>query len=67
MLKDHLEQLVKVGHLKEFIIGQGGGTVGQALDSWGNTLPLPLGIIEIVKLWFTTTFYVGFLPWQKVL
>ena len=22
---------------------------------------------EIVKLWFTTMFYIGFIPWQKVL
>ena len=23
--------------------------------------------MDIVKLWFTTMFYVGFIPWQKVL
>ena len=28
VLKDHLEQLVNVGHLKEFVIRQGGGNVG---------------------------------------
>ena len=39
---------MKVGHLKEFIVGQGGGNVGQGLGSQGNTLPLPLGIIEVI-------------------
>ena len=29
MLNNHLEQLVKVGHLKEFVVGQGGGNVGR--------------------------------------
>ena len=48
VLKDHLEQLVKAGHLKEFIVRQEGGNVGQGLGSRGNTLPLPLGIIEVI-------------------
>lgn len=39
---------MKVGHLKEFVVGQGGGNVGQGLGSQGNTLPLPLGIIEVI-------------------
>ena len=30
VLKDHLEQLVKAGHLKEFVVGQGNRTVGLA-------------------------------------
>ena len=33
VLKDHLKQLVKVGHLKEFIVGQEGGNVGQGSRS----------------------------------
>ena len=33
MLKDHLEQLEKVGHLKEFIVGQEGGNIGQGSGS----------------------------------
>ena len=28
VLKDHLEQLVKAGHLKEFLVDQGGGNAG---------------------------------------
>ena len=28
VLKDQLEQLVKAGHLKEFVVKQGGGNVG---------------------------------------
>ena len=34
--------------MKEFVVGQGGGNVGQGLGSLGNTLPLPLGIIEVI-------------------
>ena len=29
MLKDHLEKLIKAGHLKEFVVGQEGISVGQ--------------------------------------
>ena len=29
MFKDHLEQLLKVGHLMEFMVNQGGIVVGQ--------------------------------------
>ena len=28
VLKDHLEKLVKAGHLKEFVVGQGGVNTG---------------------------------------
>ena len=28
VLKDHLEQLIKARHLKEFVVGQGGGSIG---------------------------------------
>ena len=48
MLKDHLGKLVKARHLKEFVVGQGGGNVGQGLGSRGNTLPLSLGIIKVI-------------------
>lgn len=33
MLKDHVEQLVKAGHLEEFIVGQRCETIGQGLES----------------------------------
>ena len=48
VLKNHLEQLVKVGYLKEFVVRQGGGNIGQGLGSQSNTLPLPLGIIQVI-------------------
>nr|XP_023918601.1 uncharacterized protein LOC112030147 [Quercus suber] len=48
MLKNHLEQLVKAGHLKEFVFGQGGANASQGLKSRGNTLPPPLEIIEVI-------------------
>lgn len=48
VLKDHLEQLVKLGHLKEFVVGQRGGNVAQGSGSQGNTLPPPLRIIEVI-------------------
>nr|XP_023895030.1 uncharacterized protein LOC112006939 [Quercus suber] len=44
VLKDHLGQLVKIGHLKEFVVN---------LDDWGaqqrgNPLPPPLGVIKVI-------------------
>ena len=49
MLKDHLEQLVKSGHLKEFVVGQEGVSAGQgSRNRSNNTLPPPLGIIEVI-------------------
>lgn len=46
--KDYLEQLVKAGHLKEYAVGQGGDTTGQASGSQGRTMPPPLNIIEVI-------------------
>ena len=49
VLKDHLEQLVKAGLLKEFLVGQGGGNVGQGSSGRNDrALPPPLGIIEVI-------------------
>ena len=49
MLKDHLEQLVKAGHLKEFVVDQGGRNVGQGSRSRNDhALPPPLGIIKVI-------------------
>ncbi|XP_030930617.1 uncharacterized protein LOC115956350 [Quercus lobata] len=48
VLKDHLEQLVKARHLKEFVVGQGARNVGQGSGSQGNTFLPPLGIIEVI-------------------
>ena len=46
MFKDHLEQLIKAGHLKEFVVGQGGSTAGQTSGNQGNAILPPLRIIE---------------------
>ena len=39
---------MKAGHLKDFVVGQGGDTVGQTSRNRGNALPSPLGIIEVI-------------------
>ena len=53
VLKDHLEQLVKAGHLKEFLVSQERVNMGQSLGSQANNmLPPPLGIIEVVHAVF---------------
>ncbi|XP_075655043.1 uncharacterized protein LOC142625238 [Castanea sativa] len=46
VLKDHLEQLVKTGHLKEFLVETGNQETGQADRLRRNPLPPPLGVIE---------------------
>ena len=46
VFKDHLEKLVKAGHWKKFIAAPEGSIAGQTLRKQGNTLPLPLGVIE---------------------
>ena len=48
MLKDHLEQLVKVGYLKEFVVDSGDRGAGQGIQLRGNPLPPPLGVIEVI-------------------
>ena len=48
VFKDHLEQLVKSGHLKEFVVVPKGNAVGQASRTQGSTLPLSLGVIEVI-------------------
>lgn len=49
ILKDHLEQLVKVRHLKEYLVKQGGGSVGQGLRGRSNRAHPPLlGVIEVI-------------------
>ena len=46
--KDYLEQLVTAGHLREYVVGQGGSTMGQVLGSRGGAMPPPLGMIEVI-------------------
>ncbi|XP_075665629.1 uncharacterized protein LOC142635334 [Castanea sativa] len=48
VLKDHLEQLVKAGHLKEFLVETGNQATGQADRLRRNSLPPPLGVIEVI-------------------
>ena len=48
VLKDHLEQLVKAGYLKEFIMDLWNQEVGLGTRPWGNPLPPPLGVIEVI-------------------
>lgn len=47
MIKD-FEQLVKSGHLKEFVVELENGVAKQASRSRGNTLLPPLGVIEVI-------------------
>ncbi|XP_030924813.1 uncharacterized protein LOC115951810 [Quercus lobata] len=48
VFKDHLEQLVKSGHLKEFVMAPNDGATGQVSTAQRDTLPLPLGVIEVI-------------------
>ena len=48
VLKDHLEQLVKAGHLKEFMVESEKRGAGLGAQQKGNLLPPPLGVIEVI-------------------
>ena len=48
VFKDHLEQLVKSGHLKEFVVAPKGNATGQASRTQRSTLPPLLGVIEVI-------------------
>ena len=50
VLKDHLGQLVKAGYLKDFVLDLGDRVVGQDIRQRGNTLPPPVGIIEVIHV-----------------
>jgi len=50
VLKDHLEQLVRPGHLKENVLGSKSPKNGQTARPWGNPLSPPLGIIEVIHV-----------------
>ena len=46
VFKNHLEQLVKSGHLKEFVVNPKGGSVGpQIMKEYTSA---PLGVIEVI-------------------
>ena len=48
VLKDHLRQLVKAGYLKEFVVDPGNYVTEQGAMRKGNSLPPPLGVIEVI-------------------
>ena len=48
LLKDHLGQLVKAGHLKEFVVELGNRGPRLGAQQRGNSIPPPLGIIEVI-------------------
>ena len=48
MLKDHLEQLVRTGYLKEFVVDPRNQEAGLGTQPRGNPLPPPLGVIEVI-------------------
>ncbi|XP_075659215.1 uncharacterized protein LOC142629114 [Castanea sativa] len=50
VLKDHLEQLVKAGHLKEFLVETGNQEAGQEGQLRRNPLPPPLRVIEVIHV-----------------
>ena len=65
MLKDHLEQLVKARHLKEFLVCQEGTNVGYGSRSRNDrTLPLPLGVIKVIH---ATSWGVSLNSWKRIL
>nr|XP_023887747.1 uncharacterized protein LOC111999864 [Quercus suber] len=48
VLRDHIGQLAKARHLKEFVIDAGDRGIGQDAPQRGNPLPPLLGIIEVI-------------------
>ena len=49
VLKDHLGQLVKAGHLKEFVVEPVNQGLGLGAQQRGNPIPPPLGIIKVIR------------------
>ena len=50
VLKDHLGQLVKAEHLKDFVLDSGDRVIGQDTRQSGNPLPPPVGVIEVIHV-----------------
>ena len=48
VLKDHLEQLVRTGYLKEFVMDLRNQETRQGARPQENPLPPPLGVIEVI-------------------
>ena len=50
VLKDHLEQQVKAGHLKDFMLDLGDRVVRKDTRQRGNPLPSPIRVIEVIHV-----------------
>ena len=50
MLKDHLEQLVRVGYLKKYVMGPRNQEAEQGTRPRRNPLPPLLGVIEVIHV-----------------
>ncbi|XP_023905132.2 uncharacterized protein LOC112016904 [Quercus suber] len=50
VLKDHLGQLGKAGHLKEFVTDAGDRRTVHGAPNRGNPLPPPLGVIDVIHV-----------------
>ena len=50
VLKDHLEQLVKARHLKDFVVDSRDRVVRQDTRQRGNPLPPLVGVIEVIHV-----------------
>nr|XP_023926880.1 uncharacterized protein LOC112038310 [Quercus suber] len=50
VLRDHLGQLAKAGHLKEFVTDGGDREAGHGAPQRGNLLPPPFRIIEVIHV-----------------
>ena len=48
VLKDHLEQLVRAGYLKKFVVDPRNQETRQGTRPQRNPLPPPLGVIEVI-------------------
>ncbi|XP_023873872.1 uncharacterized protein LOC111986470 [Quercus suber] len=48
VLKDHLGQLVKAGHLRKFVVNLDDRGTGQGAQQRGNPPPPPLEVIEVI-------------------
>ena len=55
VLKDHLEQLVKAGYLKEFVVDLRNQEARQGARPHGNPLPPLLGVIGVIHMASTHT------------
>ena len=59
VLKDHLGQLVKAGHFKEFMVEPRNRGPELGAQQRGNPIPLPLGIIKVIHAMPGSTNMIG--------